>query len=117
MSITIPFLNLSDLKRYIKNQVNDGKDGEKGDFASALNLDVSHIDERATLEGIRITSVEEVDEKLEVAYIVDYHVFHSCRDIEGNGELEDSVTGIKTSDGWAFEVNKSIEKRSTLDEF
>lgn len=115
--IVVPLMEVSEVQRYLERQLVEDKDGDRGAFASVLDLDLSHFDDRATLQGIRITNVEEIDGVLGVSYTVDYHVYHGCKDIDGSGEWECHVSGVRTSDGWEFEENVPIPKRTTLDEF
>ena len=115
--IIVPLMDISEVHNYLEKQVQEDKDGDRGDFAMALDLDLSRFDDRATLQGIRITHIEETNGSLGVSYIVDYHVHHGCRDIEGNGEFEYYVAGVKTSEGWEFEEYLPPTRRSTVDEF
>ncbi len=117
MTIIVPIMELSEIQRYLESQIQEDKDGDRGDFALALDLDVSCFDDRATLQGIRITDVEEIDGVLGISYTVDYHVFHSCKDIEGNGESELHVSGARTAAGWEFDEHVPPTRRTTLDEF
>lgn len=115
--ITVPPMDISEVESYLQGQLHEDKDGDRGEFIRVLDLDLSHIDDRATLEGIRITCVEEVGDKLIISYAVDYHVHHGCRDIDGSGAWESLVTGVKASDGWEFSEYEPLPMRTTLDEF
>jgi hypothetical protein len=115
--IVVPRMDIAEVQSYLEKQLQEDKDGDRGDFALALDLDLSRFDDRATLHGIRITDVEERNGCLGVSYTVDYHVYHGCKDIDGNGEFEYYVSGVKTSEGWEFEKYIPPDRRSTLDEF
>lgn len=116
-NIIVPFMGISEVQRYLERQLQEDKDGGRGEFSRVLDLDLSHFDGRALLQEIRITDVEEIAGTLGVSYSVDYEVYHGCKGIKGSGESEGYVSGVRTSEGWQFEEDVPLPKRTTLDEF
>ena len=105
-----------ELKRYLESDVQEDKDGKRGEFARALDLDISHL-QRAIITGIDITCVEFRDDIVVVSYDVDYHIYNGCKDLDANDNLEHHVHGNKTDEGWVFKENAPLVRRTTVDEF
>lgn len=117
-NIIIPLIeDERDLLKYLESQIFENKDGKRGVFATALDLDVSHIDSRATLDGIEITCVEIQNDTVAVSYEVEYGVYNGCKDMDVSESLCYSTHGVKTLEGWMFKEIKLLPKRTTLDEF
>lgn len=89
----------------------------KSVFLGALDLDVSHIDMRAQVYGVRITAVDMNESTIGVSYEADYNIYHGCKDQDVDGSQEGFATGVRTQDGWLFEAFVPPPKRTTLDEF
>lgn len=89
----------------------------ESNFRSALDLDVSHIDQRAAVYGIRITDVDMDETSIGVSYEVDYSIYNGCKDMDIDDSEDLFVTGVRTADGWAFEEFVPLPKRTTVDEF
>lgn len=114
--ITIPLMDDEDLAGYLQLQLREDKDGRRGNFASALDLDVSYIDARATMDGVLVTCVEFEGDVALVSYAVDYSIFSGCSDLHVEETLEYCIKGTRTPDGWEFMRHVPFPTRSTADE-
>lgn len=92
-------------------------DDEESDFSTVLDLDVSHIDMRAQVYGVRITAVDLEASTIGVSYETDYNVFNGCKDQNIDDSHDGFVTGVRTATGWEFEEFVPPPKRDTVDEF
>jgi hypothetical protein len=90
---------------------------EESDFSCVLDLDVSHIDMRAQVFGVRIIAVDLSPDSIGVSYEADYSVYNGCKDMNIDDFHEGFVTGVRTTSGWEFERFVPPPKRTTLDEF
>lgn len=118
MAILIPQLDADEsaLFVYLQSQVREGKDGETGEFLSALDRDVSHIDIRAVVDDIEINHVEIVGSDLHVTYLVHYSVYNACKDMNVVDWEECNVVGRRTDEGWEFEECEPLPKRVPSDD-
>lgn len=89
----------------------------ESNFRKALDFDVSHINQRAEVYGIRITAVDMDETSIGVSYEVDYSIYNGCKDMDIDDSENVFVTGVRTADGWAFEEFVPPPKRTTVDEF
>jgi hypothetical protein len=92
-------------------------DNKESKFSRVLDLDVSHIDMRAQVYGVRITDVDLSPDSIGVSYEVDYNVYNGCKDMDIDDFQDGFVTGVRTSAGWEFEEFIPPPKRNTVDEF
>lgn len=102
-----------DMEMLLQSLVDDAE----SDFSNVLDLDVSHIDMRAHVYGIRITGVEHDESTIGVSYEVDYSIYNGCKDMDIDDSQEGFVTGVRTEAGWEFEEFVPPPKRTTVDEF
>ena len=92
-------------------------DDEESDFSGVLDLDVSHIDMRAQVYGVRITAVDLSAGSIGVSYEADYNVYNGCKDMDIDDSQDGFVTGVRTAAGWEFDEFIPPPKRDTVDEF
>ena len=92
-------------------------DDEESDFSGVLDLDVSHIDMRAQVYGVRITAVDMSPDSIGVSYEADYNVYNGCKDQNVDDSQDGFVTGVRTAAGWEFDEFVPPPKRTTVDEF
>lgn len=112
--IIIPALPTErEMERHLQSLVDD----EESAFRGALHIDVSHIDRRAEIYGVRITAVDMDAATIGVSYEIDYNVFNGCKDMDVDDSDEGFVKGVRTPAGWQFEEHVPPEPRSTVDEF
>jgi hypothetical protein len=115
--IIIPFLPKPRLLQFLQTQCRTDADGERGPFAGALDLDVSHINFHAAVERLVITDVEIEPGGLLVSYKVHYRIFNGCAGMDIRSDLDHKVFASKGADGWEFEAFVMPEQRSSADEF
>lgn len=86
-------------------------------FSGALEIDTSHLDDRATVDDVRITEINVDKQTVVIRYEYDYSVFYGCRDMDG-GDTEDDlvIVGNRQGNTITFETFKPRERRSTYDE-
>lgn len=112
--IIVPALPTArDMERHLQSLVED----EESKFYSVLDLDVSHIDMRAQVYGVRITAVDLDATTISVSYDADYNVFNGCKDLAVDDSQDGVVKGVRTAAGWEFEEFLPPPKRTTVDEF
>lgn len=112
--ITVPaFPTAREMERLLQSLV----DGEESDFSGVLDLDVSHIDGRAQVYGVRITAVDLGLDTIGVSYEVDYNIYNGCKDMDIDDSQEGFVTGVRTAAGWEFDEFVPPPKRDTVNEF
>ncbi|MBB1647964.1 hypothetical protein [Delftia sp. UME58] len=104
-------------KREMQRHLQSLLDDEVSAFRGTLDLDVSHVDMRAQVYGVRISDVELGATTIGVSYEVDYNVFNGCKDMDIDDSEEGFVEGVLTDGGWRFEELVPPPKRSTVDEF
>ena len=88
-------------------------------FWSAMDLDVSQHDDRATIDDVTITEVK-IDEKTVVIhYEYEYSAYYGCRDMNYSDTAEENVIfgQRQGSNKLLFEKFTPIERRSTNEEF
>jgi hypothetical protein len=113
-TIIVPALpSAREMEVLLQSLVNDSE----CEFIKALDLDVSHIDQRAQLYGIRITDVDMTETTLVVTYEVDYNVYNGCKNMDIDDAEELAVSGVRVDTGWEFEEYSPPPKRTTVDEF
>lgn len=117
LKITIPFLPKIRLIEFLQTQVEVDADSSHGPFINALDLDLSHIDQNASVEAVVVTDVLITAETLAVSYDVHYRVFDGCKGVDIKGYVDNKVTGIRTPNGWEFLPFVMQPERSTVDEF
>lgn len=106
-------LNAQEMESHLNSLAND----TESDFRGALDLDVSHIDNRAEAYGVRITDVDMDATSISVSYEVDYSIYNGCKDMDIDDSEELFVSGVRTTDGWVFDESIPHPKRTTADEF
>lgn len=106
-------LSAREMERLFQSLVDD----PESEFKKTLDLDVSHIDQRAQVYGIRITAVDMTESTIDVSYEVDYNVYNGCKDMDIDDSEYLLVSGVRTKDGWEFEEFVPPPKRTTVDEF
>lgn len=112
--IIVPALATArEMERHLQALVDD----EESAFRGALDLDVSHIDMRAQVYGVRITGVSMDGESIGVSYEADYSIYNGCKDMDVDDSEDGFVEGVRTPDGWQFEEFVPSPKRTTVDEF
>ncbi len=112
--IVVPALPTAmEMERHLQVLAND----EESAFRSVLDLDVSHIDMRALVYGVRITDVSIDGVAIGVSYAVDYNIYNGCKDMDVDDSEDGFVEGVRTADGWLFEDFLPPPKRTTVDEF
>ena len=112
--ITVQVLPTSrEMEKLLQSLVDD----EESDFRSALDIDVSHIDQRAQVYGVRVTAVDMSESTIHVSYEADYNVYNGCKDMDIDDSIDGVATGARTEDGWEFEEFVPPPKRTTVDEF
>jgi hypothetical protein len=111
--ILIPFLPRLRLMEYLQTQCQ----GSLGPYINALDLDLSHIDQNASVEAVVVSDVSIKDEVTIVSYDVHYRVFDGCRGVDLKGYLDKKVTGIRTPNGWEFLRFVMTPERTTAEEF
>lgn len=112
--IIVPALPTArEMEKHLQSLVED----EESKFSSVLDLDVSHIDMRAQVYGVRITAVDLEPSTIGVSYEADYNVFHGCKDQRVDDSQDGFVKGVRTAAGWEFEEFVPPPKRTTVDEF
>jgi hypothetical protein len=116
-NIIIPFLPRLRLMEYLQTQCQGDADSSHGPFVNALDLDLSHIDQNASVEAVVVTDLLIRDEAVVVSYDVHYRVFDGCKGMDQKGYLDKKVTGIRTPHGWEFLEFVMTPERSTVDEF
>jgi hypothetical protein len=102
-----------EMEKLLQSLVNDEESG----FSGALDLDVSHIDMRAQVYGVRITAVGLSPDSIGVSYKADYKVYNGCKDQNIDDSHDGFVTGVRTAAGWEFDEFVPPPKRTTADEF
>ena len=117
LKITIPFLPKVRLLEFLQTQVEVDADSSHGPFVNALDLDLSHIDQNASVEAVVVSDVSIKEETAVVSYDVHYRVFDGCKGVDIKGYLDKKVTGIRTPNGWEFLAFVMQPERSTVDEF
>lgn len=103
----------TEMEKLIQSLVDD----EESDFSGVLDLDVSHIDMRAQVYGVRITAVDLSSDSIGVSYEADYNVYNGCKDMDIDDSYEGFVLGVRTAAGWEFNDVVPPPKRDTVDEF
>jgi hypothetical protein len=116
-NIFIPFLPKLRLMQYLQTQCQVDRGSSHGTFINALDLDLSHIDQNASVEAVVVTNVLIAAETVVVPYDVHYRVFDGCKGVDLKGYLDKKVTGIRTPNGWEFLEFVMTPERSTSDEF
>lgn len=112
--IIVPALPTAfEMERHLQGLVDD----EESAFRGALDLDVSHIDMRAQVYGVRITEVSIEGESIGVSYEADYNVYNGCKDMDIDDSQDGFVEGVLTADGWVFDEFVPPPERTTVDEF
>jgi hypothetical protein len=115
-NITIPFLPRHRLMEYLQTQCQADIDSSHGPFVNVLDLDLSHIDQNASVEAVVVTDLLITAETLVVSYDVHYRVFDGCKGVDQKDYLDRKVTGIRTPSGWEFLRFVMTPGRSTKDE-
>jgi hypothetical protein len=116
-NIIIPFLPKLRLIEYLQTQCQVEANSSHGPFVNTLDLDLSHIDQYASVEAIVVTDVKITAEIVVVSYDVHYRVFNGCKGMDRKGYLDKKATGIRMPNGWKFPRFVMTEGRSTMDEF
>jgi hypothetical protein len=113
-TITIAALDTpEEMRELLESLAND----DESDFRRALNLDISHIDQRAQAFGVRFVDVEIKGDHIHAHYEMDYNVFNGCKDMDIDDTYEGCATGVRSVDGWVFQEFIPPPKRDTVDEF
>lgn len=113
-TITVAALDTPEQMRELLDSLANDDDS---DFRRALDLDISHIDQRAQAFDVRFVDVEIKGDLIHAHYEMDYNVFNGCKDMDIDDTYEGCVTGIRVEDGWAFDEFVPPPKRDTVDEF
>ena len=112
--ITVPALPTTrEMEGLLDSLAND----MESNFSRALDLDVSHVDRRAEVDGVRITDVDMDGTSIGVSYEVDYSIYNGCKDMDIDDSEDQFVTGVRSAEGWVFEEFVPPPKRTTVDEF
>lgn len=111
--IIVPALRTArEMETHLQSLIDDGSD-----FQDALDQDVSHIDQRAQIDAVRVTHVDIHDSRISVTYELEYSIYNGCKDMDVQDAEELHVFGDLTDEGWAFDEHVPPPKRSTVDEF
>lgn len=87
-------------------------------FSSAMDLDASQFDDRATVHEVTITEVEIDDESVAIHYEYEFSAYYGCRDMNHEGTSdEDVIVGTRQGNMIEFEKFTPPERRSTYEEF
>ena len=98
----------------IKDYLNDNPDL----ISEAIDMDVEHVDERATVNNLEITEVSfGSDNSVEISYEFDWEYYHGCKDQRGAGHVEGALIGKYVDGSLEFRALERPEPRSTVDEF
>ncbi len=112
--IIVPILPTArQMERLLQSLIND----KESNFSNALDRDVSHINQRAHVDAVRVTDVDITGSLIEVTYDVEYSIYNGCKDMNVQDAEELHVFGELTSEGWEFEEHVPPPKRTTMDEF
>ena len=112
--IIVPaLLTAKQMERLLQSLIDD----KESNFSNALDRDVSHIDQRAYVDAVRVTGVDITGSLIEVTYDVEYSIYNGCKDMNFQEAEELHVFGDLTSEGWQFEEHVPPPKRTTVDEF
>ncbi len=112
--IIVPALPTArEMEELLQSLIND----QESNFSDALDHDVSHIDQRAQVDSVRITDVDISGSQIAVTYELDYSIYNGCKDMNVEDAEELHVFGEMTDEGWAFNEHVPPPKRSTVDEF
>ncbi|NNM65796.1 MAG: hypothetical protein HKL99_14535 [Burkholderiales bacterium] len=113
-TITIAALDTpEEMRELLESLAND----DESDFRRVLDLDVSHIDQRAQTFDVRFVDVEIAGDLIHAHYEMDYNVYNGCKDMDIDDSYEGFVTGVRTAAGWEFDEFVPPPKRDTVDEF
>jgi hypothetical protein len=115
--IIVPFLPKIRLQEYLQTQCQVDADSSHGPFVNALDLDLAHIDQNASVEAVVVSDVSIKEETAVVSYDVHYRVFDGCKGVDIKDYLDKKVTGIRTPNGWEFLAFVMTPERSTAEEF
>ena len=115
-TVAIPFLPKNQLMEYLQTQCHVDPDGTSGPFRAALDSDISHIANNASVEAVCITDVKIFAETVVVSYDVHYRIFDGCKGVDLRSFVDRKVTGIGTPNGWEFLKFEMTPDRSTVDE-
>lgn len=102
-----------DMEKFLQSLIDDNE----SDFLDALDMDVSHIDQRAQVDAIRVTDVDINGSSIAVTYDLEYSIYNGCKDMDVQDAEELHVFGELTDEGWAFDKHVPPPKRTTVDEF
>lgn len=87
-------------------------------FSEGMDLDVSQLDDRATVDDISITDVEICGETVVIHYEYDFSAYYGCRDMNYADTSDgDVIVGTRKGNILLFDKFKPRERRSTYDEF
>lgn len=116
--VPIPLDPDENLVDYFSGLLQDETGDYCGDFLGALDTDVSHHHDRATVDDIQIDSVEVDDDgNATVEYTVLFSWYVGCQNLDGADESNFTAIGTKEDDFWVFDAIPVVPQRSTLDEF
>lgn len=102
-----------EMEKFLQSLIEDNE----SDFSDALDLDVSHIDQRADVHAVRVTQVNIDGTVLTLTYELDYSIYNGCKDMDIVDSEELHVFGELTEEGWAFDKHVPPPRRDTVDEF
>ncbi len=87
-------------------------------FSSAMDLDASQIDDRATVHEVTITDVEIDEESIVIHYEYEFSAYYGCRDMNYEGVSDEEViVGARQGNTIEFQKFTPPERRSTYEEF
>ncbi|MCX8500787.1 MAG: hypothetical protein ORO03_03695 [Alphaproteobacteria bacterium] len=113
-TITVAALDTAEeMRELLESLAND----DESDFRMALDLDISHIDQRAQGFDVRFVDVEIKGDHIHAHYEMDYNVYNGCKDMDIDDTYEGCATGVRVEDGWEFDEFVPPPKRDTVDEF
>ena len=118
MPVRVPmFDDVEALVAHLNSEVQEDHRGDFGPFRDVLCLNVSHIADRATMEGVAIVDAEIYRDMTTVHYEVQYSVFNGCKDMDVTDIWEDAAHGNAEDGEWIFDEWTPQLERSTIDEF
>lgn len=91
-------------------------DEQASEFARALDLDVSDLDDRAVVEEVEVTGVEIEGDTLCIEYAVHFSVYYGCQDHDIQDCVERTVRGHRTAHGWELPEHVPLPKRVPSDD-
>lgn len=113
-TITIAALDTAEeMRELLESLAND----DESDFRRALDLDISHIDQRAQAFDVRFVDIEIKGDHINAHYEMDYNVFNGCKDMDIDDTYEGCATGSRSEEGWVFQEFIPPPKRNTVDEY